>query len=357
MKIRSRANISLIVTFTIACLLIYILIYVGNSDKLDWNWFPQALVTLAALVGASWFAGHRLDLIDKGINERQTSATEQLIESKRTNFNDAVERAVKMMSSDNTSTVLAGQRWLHSLARIGSTEADLVQSLLCSYLTNVTAMENSVSQSDPIVKRWQSALELLFHKSNSKNFDKCTTVPDLSLTDLRGLAFTDLYLRGATFAKSNFTNAEVVGACFDDCDLRETVWSKVGGDTRTSMRKAHLCGAIASVAQFVNVDFTGASLCNNGRRTSFYDCKFEECDFTNSNWTGAKFVRCKFMRCNFGGAHWNGVILDSPSFENCDNLTFELCSQARISDPALRPSSILENLRSKGLLNSSHPNL
>ena len=237
MKFRSRANISLILTFTIACLLIYILICVTNSGKLEWNWFPQALVTLAALVGASWFAGHRLDLLDKGINERQTSATEQLMETKRTNFNDAVERAVKMMSSDDTSTVLAGQRWLHSLARIGSTEADLVQSLLCSYLTNVTAMEKSVSQSDPIVKQWQSALTLLFHISNSNNFDKCTTDPDLSSTVLRGLTFTDLHLRGTTFTKSNFTNAEVVGANFDDCDLRETIWFEVGGDTRTFMRR------------------------------------------------------------------------------------------------------------------------
>ena len=239
------------------------------------------------------------------------------------------------------------------LARIGSTEADLVQSLLCSYLTNVTAMENSASQSDPIVKRWQSALELLFHISNSKNFDKCTTVPDLSSTVLRGLAFTDLHLRGANFTKSNFANAEVVGACFDDCDLRETLWFKVGGDTRTFMRRSQLCGAIASVAQFVNVDFTEAKLCNNGHRTNFYDCNFEECDFTDSNWTGAKFVRCSFTRCDFDGAHWNGVILDSPSFEKCDNITIELCSQARMSDPAGLPSAIIEELRSKGLLNYS----
>ena len=49
--------------------------------KLDGSlpaWVPQVVVTLAGLVGISWFAGRRLDLFDKGIQQRQESATTQL---------------------------------------------------------------------------------------------------------------------------------------------------------------------------------------------------------------------------------------------------------------------------------------
>ena len=44
-----------------------------------------------------------------------------------------------MMSSDARSSVLAGQRWLHSIADVGLTEANLVQSLLCRHLTDALA--------------------------------------------------------------------------------------------------------------------------------------------------------------------------------------------------------------------------
>ena len=108
-----------------------------NHTNLDW--LPQAVVSLAGLVGASWFVGYRLDLMDKDISQRHDLADAQLNATERANFNGAVKEAVEMMSSDATSSVLAGQRWLHAIADVGPIEANLVQSLLCNYLTDALA--------------------------------------------------------------------------------------------------------------------------------------------------------------------------------------------------------------------------
>ena len=351
MDFRSRSTVSLIVTSVCAISLIFFLFGFTNDD--NQSWFPQTVVTLAALVGASWFAGYRLDLFDKDISQRQTSANEQINESKHTNFNDAVQKAVSMISSKKTSSVLAGQRWLHSIASVGPTEANLVQSILCSYLTNTPDVEPRDTPTDSIVKLRQTALSLLFSSYSNKLFSECATVPDLDSTDFRGLNFTDLDFRGTSFTKSNFINATVVGSCFDTCDLRETQWSNVGGNSRTSMCEAKLCGTVVSSAEFTNIDFTSANLSNNGRRTGFRFCKFVECNFTRSDWTGAMFENCTFVQCDFEGSIWNGATLNTPQFDQCSTVTFDLCHTARLYNPAGLLTSVLENLREKGLLNDS----
>ena len=252
--------------------------------------------------------------MDKDISQRHAVSDAQLNATERANFNGAVKEAVKMMSSDATSSVLAGQRWLHAIADVGPTEANLVQSLLCNYLTDALAAGPPASPTELPAKSCQSALNLLFRSPISERFNRCNAVPDLSSTQWRDLDFTDLNLRGANFAGSDFTDAVVVGSRFDTCDLRETKWSSVGGDSRTSMREAKLCGVTASSATFTNVDFTGADLSNNGRRTLFQFCTFRECNFERSGWTGATFLNCKFIQCNFEGAIWDGAILKIPQF-------------------------------------------
>ena len=347
MRFRSRSTVALVVTSLVALVLLAILFHTNDGDL---DWFPQALVTLAALVGASWFAGHRLDLIDKDITQRQAFANEQLDATARTNFNGAVEKAVGLMFSNATSSVLAGQRWLHAIANVGPTEAILVQSLLCNYLTDAPAVEPTASPFDPLVKRRQSTLDLLFRSPGSKRFAQYDTVPDLGSTYWRALDFTDLDLRGAAFAGSDFTDAVVVGCRFDGCDLRGTRWSRVGGDSRTFMREAKLCGVAASSATFINVDFTNANLSNNGRRTHFQVCTFEECSFKGSNWTGATFMNCTFVRCDFEGAIWKGAILDTPQFEQCPTATLDLCSEAKLlKHPAGLTNDVVEGLRRMGL--------
>ena len=182
MKTSQRSTTALIVTFFAALVLIGVL-FATNHEKLDW--FPQALVTLAALVGASWFAGNRLDLFDKDITQRQAFADEQLNATERANFNGAVKEAVQMMSEEETSSVLAGQRWLHAIANVGPTEANLVQSLLCNHLTDAAAAEAPATSTDPLVKSRQSALNLLFRGPGSERFAQCDAVPDLRSTHWR----------------------------------------------------------------------------------------------------------------------------------------------------------------------------
>ena len=71
------------------------------------EWVPQVVVTLAGLVGISWFAGRRLDLFDKGIQQRQDAATDQLRATERGNLNGAFREAVHMMATNSLPSILA----------------------------------------------------------------------------------------------------------------------------------------------------------------------------------------------------------------------------------------------------------
>ena len=306
------------------------------------------------MVGASWFAGNRLDLFDKDIRQRQAFADDQLTSAERANFNSAVKAAVEMMSSGSPSTVLAGQQWLHTIADLGPTEAKLVQSLLCNYVVNTTSSEPSEMPNDPALKGRQSALALLFQSPANLRFADFDSVPDMTRAQWRALNFADLDLRGANLARSDFTDAVVVGARFDNCNLRDTLWSDVGGNARTFMRHAELCGAKASSATFTNVDFAGAKLSNNGRKTRFQVCTFVECNFRGSDWTGATFKNCTFIQCEFEGTIWDGAVLDTPEFDQCLSLTPELCIKADMRDPAGLPSEVVEQRRLMGFSDTPH---
>ena len=341
----SRATIALVTAGLVATVLFGVLLLVDLTQP---TWIPQTVVTLAGLVGASWFAGNRLDLLDKDIRQREAFANDQLISAQRTNFISAVTAAVEMMSSGSPLTVLAGQRWLHTIADVGPEEAELAQSLLCNYVVNTVSSEPPDTPNDPVLTGRQSALALLFQRPGNIRFTNCDSVPDMTHAQWRAVNFTDLDLRGANLARSDFTDAIVDGTQFDNCDLRDTVWSDVGGRTRTYMRNAMLCGAKASSATFTNVDFTDANLSNNGRVTHFQACRFVDCNFQGSNWAHATFNNCTFFRCNFEGAVWDRTNLNTPQFDQCLALTYELCAKANMSDPAGLPSDVVEQFRLMG---------
>ena len=345
MKSYSRATIALVTTAVVAAVVLGILISVDLAQS---PWVPPTVVTLVGLVGASWFAGNRLDLFDKDIRQRQAFADDQLTSAERANFNSAIKPAVEMMSSDSPSTVLAGQRWLHTIADVGPSEAKVVQSLLCNYVVNTVSGEPLETPHDPVLKARQFALALLFQQPGNKRFTDFESVPDMTHAQWRALHFMDLDLRGANLARSDFTDAVIVGTRFDDCDLRDTHWSDIGGNARTFMRNAKLCGAKASSATFTNVDFTGANLSNNGRETRFQVCTFVECNFRGSDWTGATFNNCTFTQCDFEGAIWDGAVLDTPQFDQCPTVTYDLCAKAKMRDPAGLPSEVVEQRRLMG---------
>ena len=344
MNLKSRATIAILVTSFFALILLAILF---GTDHSEHKWFPETLIALAALVGASWFAGHRLDLMDRDITQRHS-------ESESAHFNAAVKEAVTLMSApDAPSSVIAGQRWLHSLATAGLAQANLVQSLLCNYLTDPSTKDVSVPDVAVHAKLRQSALNLLFCAPGCQRFSNCRPAPDLSSIHWRNTYFTDLDLRGATFARGNFTDALVIGATFDGCHLQHTQWSGPNAISRTSLRDVQLCGASAFSLTFTDVNFANADLRNNGGQTRFQACIFEDCDFQGSNWTGATFFNCKFVRCNFKDAIWASAILDSPEFEDCPSVTFDLCAQATLKDPAGLPEPVAQERRRRRLPSST----
>ena len=343
-----RANFALIITILVGLLLLW---FVDSNYTKDVQWLPQFIVTLVGLVGASWFVGHRLDLLNKDIDLRQAASVAQLEATERRNFNDAIKEAVTMMSHESSlSASLAGQLWLHTIASVGPTEANVAQALLCNHIS--TASSHPTSTRDIQLKSQQQALRLLFRPPDRTRFVDCADVPDLSGTVWRDLDFTGLDAHGANFADCDFTGAVVLGSCFDNADLCGTRWmSPIGGDSRTSMRHAKLHGAQGSSCTFTNVDFFDANFANNGRRTLFKSCIFEQCSFEGSNWTRATFERCTFKQCDFSDAIWTGATLDSPTFELCPKITFGLCiTLGGLTKPTgLRPELVAQ-LREMGLL-------
>jgi len=294
----------------IGILLILICFADSFKDGSVLDWFPQVAVTLAGFVGASWFAGRRLDLLDKGIKQREDAAAEQLRAIERGNLNSAVKEAVNMLKGPLTS-VLAGQRWLHQLATVGQEEAELVRALLCSYIAGSeqsSASPESDSLDDAsLIRTRQSALNLLFGAPGRKRYAACKDAADLGSVQWEGLRFTDLDLTNTILSEGDFTNATAIGACFDGSDLRGAEWGGVvfGGGRRTTMENVDMRGVSASSCTFYNISFRGANMkANDVSRSVFTHCAFKNCDFEGADWTGTSF--------------------DTPSFDSrCQGITFE----------------------------------
>lgn len=343
-----RASYALITATVVGFLLFWLVKATYTSDL---QWLPQFIVTLVGLIGASWFVGHRLDLLNKDIDLRQAASEAQLDATERRNFNDAIKEAVAMLSHETSSSAsLAGLRWLYTIASVGTTEANLVRALLCNHIA--TSSSDPTSTPDFQDRSLQQALRLLFGPAEGARFVDCADIPDLSGTIWRNLDFSGLVASGANFADSDFTDAVIVGSCFDNADLRGTRWmSPIGDDSkRTSMRHTTFHGAQGSSCTFTNVDFFDAKFASNGRRTFFRSCIFERCGFQGSNWTGATFERCTFRQCDFSDATWAGATLDSPTFDLCQQITFDLCATLRrLTDPTGLPPELVGRLKAMGL--------
>ena len=322
MQLQSNAQKVFTYATCVAIGILLILICFADSfaDGSAQAWLPQVAVTLAGFVGASWFAGRRLDLLARGV-----SATE------RANFNGEVKEAVNMLSNGSLPSVLAGQRWLHQIASVGQEEAEsvgqeeaesvgqeeaesvgqeeaesvgqeeaeLVQALLCSYIVS-SGRSSSSPNDDPLgpefrIKTRQAALKLLFGKSGKKRYSGCKDEADLGSAQWEGLDFADLDLTKTIFSKGNFTGANVAGACFDESNLRETQWAgPFGGNTRTRMDNVDMRSVFASSCTFHNISFRGAKMGTYGPQSKFIHCKFENCDFEGADWTGAFFDTPEF---------------------------------------------------------------
>ena len=322
-------------TIGIAIIILGILISIDHLC-LGTDWLPQVVVSLAGFAGASWFVGRRLDLLDKGILQRQEAAAELLLATERGNLNGAVKEAVNMLSNGSLPSALAGQRWLHQIALVGPEEAGLVRDLLCSYIASSgqssDSPDNDPLDADSRIKPRQSALNLLFGDPGKERYVGCKDAADLGSVQWKGLDFADLDLTKTIFSGGDFTGANVTGACFERSNLRRTQWaSTFGGNTRTRMDNAEMYSVSALSCIFHNISFRGAKMGTNGPQSKFIYCKFENCDFEGADWTGAFF--------------------DTPQFDDeCKGLTFELCRHAKLKDPFGLPSDVLEQLNRRGLL-------
>ena len=320
----------------IGILLILICFADSFKDGSALDWFPQVAITLAGFVGASWFAGRRLDLLAEGIQQRQEAAAEQLRATERGNLNSAVKEAVNMLNGPLTS-VLAGQRWLHQLATVGQEEAELVRALLCVYIAGSEQSSDS-PESDSLddasrIRTRQSALNLLFGAPGRKRYAACKDAADLGSVQWKDIRFTDLDLTNTTLSEGDFTNATAIGACFDGSDFRGTKWGGVvfGGSRRTTME---------------NVDMRGVSASS----CTFYNISFREADMKADDVSRSVFKHCEFKNCDFEGADWTGTSFDTPSFDSrCKGITFELARNvAEMKNPSGLPPDVYEQLDHAG---------
>lgn len=333
---RSRSIVAVLVTGVVAVLTVFGLHeFYQHVDYKSVPWVHQVVVPLLALVGASWFAHRRLVLIDEGNRQRENSAADQLAATERANLNGAIREADAMMSNGSLSSVIAGQRWLHQLAEMGLSEAELIRSLLCAHFVTADPSFDSSRSGTPLpreslLKTRQAVLDLLFGPLGRDRYSDCQGTPELGACSWRGLDLAELKMANVSLRNGDFTDANISGTCFDGSDLRDTTWGgTIGGADRTHMRAAKLSGAHASSSTFRNVDFGEANMGNNGRTTRFTSCVFRGCAFEGASWSGAEFI--------------------SPQFDSCTGITFELCRDARLSDPSGLPDAVLEELRRKGV--------
>lgn len=328
MKRQFHAPLALIVSVVISAAIVVFLIKYDHSAH---DWFPEVIVTLTGLVGASWFIARRLDLLDKGIHQREGADAAQLAATERGALSGAVKEAVSMMSDAKLATVLAGQRWLHQIAGVGRDEAELVRALLCSYLvghTYASRADDGDATLDPkfsAVAR-QAALVLMFGDPGRGHYESCREPADLGGTDWQGMNFANLDVSSVVFRKCVFTGATISGTKFEESDLRETHWAGEygGADDPTSMKNANLCGILAYSCVFRDITFCGANMSNNGHLSTFR--------------------HCRFVRCDFGGAKWTGAEFTSPEFEECTGITFDLCRDAKLDKPKGLPPEVLSRL-------------
>lgn len=310
-------------------------------------WLPQVVVTLIGLVGASWFAYRRLELLDEGNRQHKQTADGQLTATERGNLNSAIKEADAMMSKHALSSIIAGQRWLHHLAEDDRLDVGLIRSLLCAYIVSSDPASTSHdvnTDGDRIsdeTKRQtrQAALEMLFGSPGRDRYSHCQDKPELGSCTWDGLNFTELRIENVNFREGNFINAKISGARFDGCDLRETKWSgTVGGSARTSMRDVEMCGAVAKTCRFNNIDLRGANMGNNGQITRLIHCTFNDCDFTDAKWDGTEF--------------------QNANFDGCTGITFDLCKAAsNLKGSSGLPENVRDELRRKGLAGYGKPDV
>ena len=326
------------ITGAIAAVSAFVLYFFLTPERYsDAPWFPQVVVTLIGLVGASWFAFRRLELFEESNN----GAAEQLVATERGNLNGAIKEANAMMANSSLTSVIAGQSWLHHLAEDQSLDPELIRSLLCAQIVGSDPAANpheSGADDGPVkneTKRRtrQAALEMIFGNLGKNRYSQCQDIPELGSCIWRGLNFNGLDVARANFRRGDFTDAKISGACFDKSDLRETKWSgNFGGSARTSMRSAKMSGVLASSCTFENFNFSEANMSNNGLVT--------------------RFVHCTFINCAFTGVCWSGAELDTLNFVRCKGLSFDHLRDAKLHNPTGLPEDVLEELLSKGILNS-----
>lgn len=331
--------------------LVYGLLQTSYVDVYDW--FPQILVTLVGLIGASWLAGLRLDLHDKDLINRQASYQSQRETAEQANFNNASKEAILLLVNQETiSSLKAGQRILHSFARNSVMEANLVQALLCDHLVDLATVEDK--SRDFKVDSRQSALNLLFRSPESSYFAACEDIPRLQNSSWQDLDFTNCDLRQADFSGCDFTDSTIEGTNFNGSDLSQTKWyglERVGGYVRTTMRNVAFHGSKSSSCTFMNVDFTNAKLSSYNGRTYFKTCTFVNCSFNEADWTGAVFANCSFQKCDFSDTIWDAVRLQDITFELCSGITFEMCKRARlITRPVGLRADLISRLRQINLI-------
>ena len=336
-----RSLLPVLITGIVAAASVFALYHWLSPDRyMNVPWLPQIVVTLLGLVGASWFAYRRLELLDESNHQRKQAADEQLAATERGNLNDAIKEADGMMAESALSSIIAGQRWLHHLAEDHRLDAELIRSLLCAHIVSSDpafvshgADTDGAHVSNETRQRIrQAALEMIFGSPGRDRYFHCQDKPELGSCIWRDLDFTDLHVAGANFRKGDFTDARISGACFDESDLRETVWKGrvVGGSARTSMRGVKMSGADASSCIFENIDFTDANMSNNGLATTFKHCTFKHCDFTGASWSGTEFEKANFDRCT--------------------GINFDLCRDAKLGEETWGlHNNLVDELRRKSV--------
>jgi uncharacterized protein YjbI with pentapeptide repeats len=174
--------------------------------------------------------------------------------------------------------------------------------------------------------------------------------------DLSSVDFSRCTLKGARFwsvanlVHSNFTDCDLRGANFSDCNLGVCMTNAdVSGAIFQNVKMGGLCGEAKNLgeARYINVAFAGSSWSKlkftgvkfrkcDFRKSEMINVLFDDCTFENCSYSKGKFVDCVFKNSNLRGEDLSYIVLRRARFVGNTDL-----AHARLNNADLSGSDLL----------------
>lgn len=138
------------------------------------------------------------------------------------------------------------------------------------------------------------------------SFNQCSLIE----VDFRHASFM-----GCQFFKTSWRHINALNVLMEGCLLAQGAWHQV------RMRYAKLENLRVNQHRFTEVDFENSLAERNGflgQKTSFDQCIWRACQWSNTNFLEAEFLACSFNEASFPKSEWLSARFKASDFLECD---------------------------------------